>query len=237
MKQYPFSAILLLFAFSITNCFAQLIEPPDENDKWDNNLYLSNKFSYGADHWRHSVEVQTRFKDDYTALEQWYVEFVASYLISKKWELIPDFRFTQKPIRREYRPGLGIIRKQIFEEKKVQLVHQFKYQYDIKDGVGNSHGIRYAIFYNKVIKDKLIVTGLAGALFELGNDWSGFLGYRTGITAGYIINKAHSINIGYIYGYINDKTNNYGNIGILSFQLVINISKDYKYLPAKYYSL
>lgn len=211
---------------------------PIESSNWDNNMYISNKVTYGSsEKLKHSAEFQTRFKDDLGALEQWYIEYAASYLVNKNWEIVPDFRFTKKPDRVEYRPGLGAIYKNIFEETKTQLVHQVKYQYDLRNGQNDSHGLRYAIFYNKVINDELVLTGLMGGLFEFGKDFNGFLGLRTGVSAAYVFNKAHSINVGYFYGLVNDKTNHFNHIGVISFQLVINISRDYKYLPAKYFSL
>lgn len=206
----------------------------EEDRNWDNQMYVSNKIGYGNDQWRHSAEFQTRFRNDVKTLEQWHVELASTYLINKKWEIVPDIRFTSKPTRYEWRPGIGAIYKNYF--KKTQLVHQVKYQYDSKNGLNDTHGVRYGMFYNYVHSEELILTALAGGLFEFGPDWSGFLGLRTGISAAYVFNKAHSLNAGYFYGLLNDKTNNYMNVGIFSIQLIINISKDYKYVPAKYYS-
>jgi hypothetical protein len=211
------------------NLYAQ--EPPPDN--WDNTLYFSNKLAWGSDTWRQSTEFQTRFKDDFSALEQWHLEYAATYLASESWEFIPDFRFTRKPDRLEYRPGLGVIYKHIVN--KSQLVHQIKYQYDAKgNGRNDSQGIRYAFFYNKVFSEHWIGTFLAGGLFEFGPDFSGFLGLRAGPAVAYVFNNVHSINVGYFYGLINDKQGNYSHLGIPSFQLIINIREKYKYVPAKY---
>lgn len=228
MNKVLYLIITLFIFFPNSDCIAQ-------EDNWDNILYVSNKFSYGGEYWKHSFEFQTRYNNDATSLEQYHVEYITSYLIAKKWELTPDLRYTRKPDQRELRPGFGVIRKLLF--KKSQLVHQIKYQYDMKEAVTDSHGLRYAMFYNYVPSEKFIYSAFAGGLFELGEDWSGFLGFRGGVNAAYVINKAHSINVGYFYGLINDKTNNYSNIGVISLQLIININKNYKYLPAKYYSL
>ena len=228
-----FSSITLLIFFLLTSTISFSQDP--DNTNWDNVMYASNKFASGFDHWRHTFEFQSRFNNDLGSLEQWQVEYVASYLYKKNWEIVPDIRFTKKPTRTELRPGLGIIYKNLYPES--QIVHQLKYQYDLKGGVNDAHGLRYAIFYNKKVKEKLLLTTFAGALFEFGEDFDGFLGMRTGVSAAYIINHAHSVNIGYFYGLINDKTNNYNNIGIINLQLIININKDYKYLPAKYIAL
>lgn len=230
--KYSSISLLTISLLIFTLCSAQ--EDP-ETDNWDNVMYVSNKFASGFEHWRHSVEFQSRFNNNLGSLEQWQLEYVASYLYKKNWEIVPDIRFTKKPTRTELRPGLGIIYKNLYPD--AQIVHQLKYQYDIKGSINDSHGLRYAIFYNKKVKEKLLLTTFAGALFEFGEDWSGFLGMRTGVSAAYIINHAHSVNIGYFYGLINDKTNNYNNIGIINLQLIINISRDYKYLPAKYIAL
>jgi hypothetical protein len=83
--------------------------------------------------------------------------------------------------------------------------------------------------------EKIIGTALAGGLFEFGENFNGFLGVRTGLAAAYVFNKAHSLNAGYFYGAINTGTQ-FTNIGIISLQLIINIRRDYKYVPAKYIS-
>lgn len=230
--------LLFLLLFSII-VYGQTTPPVENNRNWDNTMYAGNKFTYGSsEKWKHSAEFQTRYKNNLGNLDQWLIEYAGTYLYKKNWEIVPDFRFTRKPGRYEYRPGIGVIYKDINEEKRTQLVHQVKYQYDIRDeGIPNSHGIRYAIFYNKIINDELVVTALAGGLFEFGKDFSGFLGLRTGVSAAYVINKAHSVNVGYFYGLINEKTNDYTNVGVFSLQLIININRDYKYLPAKYFSL
>lgn len=222
---------ILLISFSFAG-FSQDQGGGDQN--WDNNMYTSNKISYGTDYWRHSLEFQTRYKLNLKALESWHVEYVPTYLLNKNWEITPDIRLTSKPTRYELRPGLGVIYKKLY--KKSQLVHQVKYQYDLKGGINDSHGVRYALFYNYIYSEEIILSALTGTLFEFGEDWSGFLGVRAGIAAAYVFNKAHSVNVGYFYGLLNEKTNDYTNVGIFSIQLIINISRDYNYTPAKYYS-
>ena len=61
------------------------------------------------------------------------------------------------------------------------------------------------------------------------------MGIRAGVGAAYIFDKLHTINFGYYYGLFNQKDGTFTNLGIFNFQLIINITKDYKYVPAKYY--
>lgn len=228
-RQFPFF-LLLLFLISTDTSNAQT-KPPADN--WDNVMYFSNKLAWGSESWRQSAEFQTRYRDNFSALEQWHLEYAATYLASENWEITPDFRFTRKPDRAEYRPGIGVIYKQII--KKSQLVHQVKYQYDAKgNGRNDSQGLRYGIFYNKLFNKKWIGTLVAGGLFEWGPDFTGFLGLRAGPAVAYVFNEVHSINVGYFYGLINDKQGGWTHLGIPSFQLIINIRKEYKYIPAKY---
>ena len=197
---------ILFFIFLHPTLDSQNDEP--QNSNWDNVMYIANKVSWGkSETIRQSAEFQTRYRDDFSELEQWHVEYAGTRLLSKNWEIVPDFRFTRKPSRYEYRPGLGIIYKNLF--KKAQLVHQVKYQYDIKNSINNSHGLRYAVFYNHAYSKKILFTALAGALFEFGETFSGFQGLRTGLAGAYIFDESHSINMGYFYGLANDPTNNY----------------------------
>jgi len=223
---------VLLILFTISMLFAK--EPTAQTtSNWDNILYISNKVGWGSESWKHSAEFQSRFNNDFGSMEQWHVEYVASYLASKHIEIVPDFRFTRKSDHTEFRPGIGIIYKNLFE--KSQLVHQVKWQLDVENTGYTSHGLRYAIFYNYAFSEKILAYSLAGVLYEIGPDFTDFLGGRVGVGAAYVISKAHSINGGYIYGAINTGTE-YTNIGIVSIQLIINIKKEYNYMPAKYIS-
>lgn len=225
-------AILLILVIGTYNVKAQTEPPPD---LWDNQMYFGNKVGWGGESWRHTAEFQTRYKNDVGSLEQWHVEYIASYLPSKNWELVPDYRITRKPDRVDHRFGGGVIFKSIMG--KSILVQQVKYQYDVKGNNRNdSQGMRYALFYNYVFSEHWVGSLVSGVLYEWGDDFTGLLGYRGGPAMAYIINKQHSINFGYFYGYINGKQEptQWYNAGIVSLQLIINISKDYKYIPAKY---
>jgi len=203
----------------------------DNTPNWDNVMYVGNKVAWGSETLRHSTEFQTRYNNDFGSLEQWHLEYIASFLVSKKWELVPDFRFTRKPDRTEYRLGFGVIYKSVFDRS--QLVQQVKWQWDKESTGYASHGFRYAIFYNYVFSEHVIGSILAGGLYEIGENFTDFLGIRTGLAVAYVFDKAHSLNAGYFYGAINNGTS-YTNVGIVSLQLIINIRKEYKYLPAKY---
>lgn len=219
---------LFITIFSLT-----LVQHIVSAQNWDNVMYMSNKVGWGENEkFRHTAEFQSRYNEDFGSLESWHLEYVFTYLKSEHLELVPDFRFTRKTGKTEFRPGLGGIYKILYE--KSQLLHQVKWQYDKESTGYSSNGVRYGIFYNRAINEKIIASALAGGLFEFGKDFTGFLGLRTGIGAAYILNQAHSINAGYFYGLLNDGTNHYNHIGIFSFQLIINIDKDYKYVPAKY---
>lgn len=204
------------------------------DDNWDNILYLSNKIGWGSGSWRQTAMYQSRYDRNFTHLEQWFVEYAASYLLSERIEIVPDFRFTQKEFRREYRPGIGVILKNLFP--KTQIVHQLKWQYDFKEGTNNSHAFRYAIFVNHAFSEKIIGTVLAGGLYEWGQQFTGIWGLRVGPSLSYVFNEQHLLSFGYLYGLVNTKETptRWTNAGIPTVTLVINIRKDFKYLPAKY---
>ncbi|MFY0628183.1 MAG: DUF2490 domain-containing protein [Reichenbachiella sp.] len=229
----------LVIVFVILMCtisgqtYAQTTEPSE--DKWDNIMYLTNKVGWGEDKWRHTLLFQSRYNNNFAGLEQWFVEYAATYLITEHFEIVPDLRFTRRPDRREIRPGMGIIYKNLFE--KAQLVHQLKWQYDFKgNGAVDSHALRYAIFYNQVLSEKIIGSFIAGGLYEWGEAFTGIWGVRAGPSVSYVFNKQHLLNVGYLYGLVNTKEEptRWTNAGILTLSLSINIRKDFTYLPAKY---
>jgi hypothetical protein len=210
--------------------YAQTSEP---TTNWDNQSYLINKVAWGKEQWRFSGELQTRFKNHLTELQQWQLEAVATYMPSEKWEVVPDFRFTVTPSSVEYRPGLGIIYKNLFT--KSQLVHQVKWQWDKESTGYSSHGLRYAIFYNYLFSEKFLGSALAGGLFEFGERFTDFLGVRAGLSLAYIFDETNTINLGYFYGAVNNGTS-YENIGIIALGFIINLQKKFDHVPAKYIS-
>lgn len=222
--------------FLITSSFL-LRAQEEEPDKWDNQFFIGNKVTWGNDKWRYSGELQSRFVQDFQALDRWYFEGVATYMHSTNWEIVPDFRFSVRPDFVEARPGFGIIRKDLIGKEGVQnqqFVHQIKYQADIGNGRTN-HGIRYIMFYNYVFNKKLIASGIGGVFYSWKNDYNGFEFIRAGAALAYVINEQHSINFTYFAG-VADTTPERTYSGSFVVQLIINIRKDYKYVPAKYIS-
>lgn len=223
-----FLIILLLIIGQITS-FAQEIE---EVDKWDNQLFLGNKVAWGKNSWRYSGELQVRLNDNMQGLSEWYVEGVATYMQSENWEFTPDYRFSIKPDRVESRFGGATVFKKLWE--KSQLVHQVKGQIDMIHGGESTYGARYAIFYNKKISDKILATSIAGIFYRWSNEFTGLQFARAGLGLSYIFDVAHSLNFSYFVG-ATDTGNEWTFQGIPTVQFIININKEYKYLPAKYF--
>jgi hypothetical protein len=156
---------------------------------------------------------------------------------SKNWELVPDFRFSIHPSQVEYRPGFGILRKDLFrtgEGKGHQLVNQLKYQADFLPGNVNS-GLRYVLFYNYVASENIILSGLGGVFYSWKGNFTGLEYIRGGPAVAYIFNKQHALNFIYFVGAANlgDSWTYQGNLLV---QLVINVTREYKHVPAKYIS-
>lgn len=62
-----------------------------EQDNSDNLLFVGTKLAYAKNHWRYSGEFQSRFKDNWSGLDNWFIEGVATYMPSRHWEIVPDF--------------------------------------------------------------------------------------------------------------------------------------------------
>lgn len=223
--------MLLLLVFNAV--FSQ----EEEIDKWDNQFFVGNKVTWGSDRWRYSAELQSRFIQDFQALDRWYFEGVATYQHSANWEIVPDFRFSVRPDFVEVRPGFGLIRKDLIGKEGApnqQFVQQLKYQADIGNGRTN-HGLRYIMFYNYVFNKKLIASGIGGVFYSWKDDYNGFEFIRAGAALAYVLNEQHSINFTYFAGAA-DTSPEWTFSGSFVVQLIINIRKDYKYVPAKYIS-
>ena len=229
-KKQILLGILILFVHAA-------LAQDEELDKWDNQFFVGNKVSWGNDKWRYSAELQSRFIQDFQALDRWYFEGVATYQHSANWEIVPDFRFSIRPDFVEARPGFGIIRKDLIGKEEApnqQLVHQLKYQADIGNNRTN-HGLRYIMFYNYVFNKKLIASGIGGVFYSWKDDYKGFEFIRAGAALAYVLNEQHSINFTYFAGAA-DTSPEWTFSGSFVVQLIINIRKDYKYVPAKYIS-
>jgi len=204
---------------------------------WDQFFFFGNKVSWGKEKWKYSGELQVRLQDNGQSLDNWYLEGVASYMPSKNWEIVPDFRISIHPEQVEYRPGFGVLRKDLFltgTGKGHQIVNQVKYQADFQPGNVNT-GLRYILFYNYLASEKIILTGVGGIFYSWKEHFTGLEYIRGGAGAAYLFNKQHALNILYFMGVANlgDSWVTQGN---LVLQLVINITREYKYVPAKYIS-
>lgn len=224
-RHYILSLLLLI----VINLYAQ------EPNSWDNQIFIGNKVNWGGNTWRYSGEIQSRYIDNARSLDRWYLEGVATYMPAARWEIVPDFRLSVLPTITEYRPGIGVVRKHLLgkgESPSMQLVQQLKFQTDISSN-RVTYGARYIIFYNQVITDKILVTGLGGVFYSWKPDYEGLEYIRAGAGMAYVLDKMHSINLTYFAGIADaGSTNTYS--GSLVLQLIINIRRDYKYVPAKY---
>ena len=204
-----------------------------EIDRWDNQLYLINKVGWGEKDWKFAGEIQGRFEQNASDLQSYHVELIASYLPNNFIEVVPDFRFTVRPTRVEFRPGFGVFIKQHF--KKSRLIHQIKAQYDFENTGYESFGARYAVFYHQTISEKFLGTVFGGGLYEVGELFTDWWGFRAGLSGTYLPDKTHAITAGYMFGAVNTGTE-YTYIGIVTIGLIINIKSDNTYSPAKYIS-
>ncbi len=200
---------------------------------WDNQLFFGNKVASSKGSWRYSGELQIRLKDNTHSLDQWYVEGMLTYQINKHWEIAPDLRFTVKPTKNEWRPGFGVVFKH-YIKKKVQFAHQFKYQIDIEPG-RLKHALRYVAFFNYLLHEKFVPNAAFGIFYRWQDDFTGVQFYRAGVGLAYIINVQHSLNFSYFVGFT-DTSETWEAQGMTLLQLIININKDYKYVPAKYFN-
>lgn len=114
----------------------------------------------------------------------------------------------------------------------LQIVHQLLWQVDI-DSEEAKHGLRYVVFFNYVKNEKLIPNIAAGVFYRWQNDFTGIQFVRIGAGLAYIIDIKHVLNFSYFLGITNTGPR-WTYQGIPFIQLVININKEYKYLPAKY---
>ena len=223
---------VLIFLFLVVGL--QVFSQNEEAEpNWDNKIYIGNKVAGISGDWRFSGELQVRLEENMGALDNWFVEGVATYMLSKKIEIVPDFRISIKPDEVEYRPGLGIIYK--LTTSDFQFVNQIKWQIDLDNRGNAENGIRYAIFSNRKISEKIISNFALGLFYRWKDDWNGFQFVRFGPGVTYLISKQHTINFNYLLSVEND-SQMWHWAGIPVIQLVININKDYKYVPAKYIS-
>jgi len=227
---YRNTHVLLLLLLMLTNNEAMA---QSDIDKWDNQLFIGNKVSWGKDQWRLSGELQTRFKDNMQSMDRWFLEGSANYLISKKWELALPLRFTVKPESTEWRPGVGGLYK-MYPKENLQIVHQVQWQLDIGPDEAQ-HGARYVAFVNYVKSKKFVPNFAAGVFYRWSEEFTGIQFLRYGFGLAWVIDVKHVLNFSYFIGSTNFG-DHWTHQGIPFFQLVININKEFKYAPAKYYN-
>ncbi|NPA35501.1 MAG: hypothetical protein GXO47_01510 [Chlorobi bacterium] len=230
MKQSISLLLLIIIIFPASSLLAQDNDPP----AWDNQMYLGNKLSWGKEKWKFSGELQTRLENNFQSLDNWYLELVSNYLISEKFEIVPDFRFTVKPNKVEFRPGLGVLYKKL--NPTFQFVNQVKWQLDLptEGEVGNA--MREVVFMNYNVNEKVITTLVAGFIYRWWPSWNGFQYIRVGPGVAYLFDDRHVLNFSYFVG-VENNTKDWLWAGIPMIQLVINISKKdkYTYTPAYYF--
>jgi len=236
-------ACLKIVLISLSICIfgaKEILSQETTKPGWDNQIYFSNKIAGGKNKIRFSAELQIRLKNNFQELDNWFVESNVTYLANEWLEVVPDFRITVKPDRMEFRPGFGFLLKKFIINW--QLVNQVKWQldYDTKQNVRNA--LRDVVFVNyKYNNEKFVSTFLAGFIYRWSEDRNFMQYIRFGPGVSYIFDKKHILNFSYMMGVENrllnegDKKGTWLWAGIPLIQLVINITKEYKYQPAYYF--
>lgn len=223
----------IIFSYS-HQTIAQTTEEPDTS--WDNWLIMGNKVVFGGtDQFKHSHEVQWRADNNLTSLNTLLYEAVFTYSPNSQWEIVPDFRYSLKPTKREIRLGFGVVRKDYIGEGITQIAQQLKWQGDFKTEGDYTMALRYVPSISHIINDEYIVGGLLAAVYQWGPSFSASIAFiRAGPTFAMIFDNVHTLSIVPAFG-----AENFGEYGwAYSFtpivQLIIRVNKDYKYLPARY---
>jgi len=204
----------------------------EEVDHWDHWFVLSNKVIVdGGEKWRHSHDLQIRLNNNVRSLERIMYEGAFTYSPNRKWDIVPDFRISNKPTEFEYRPGLGVVRKMYWGKDSVvqgnSLAHQIKYQADITSRE-TQHGVRYIVFYNHLVNDKFIIGGLGGGFYRWSENFTGIQFIRVGASFSWIFNEHNTLSIIEAIGFENrGEYLTYANFPMI--QLIIRAKKDYKY--------
>jgi hypothetical protein len=233
---FSFSLITSLFFINIIDVKAQT-DTSQQKDLWDNQIYIGNKVTFGSGTWRYAAELQTRLKDDFQQLDNWFVEFTASNLLSDKFEIVYDFRASIKPTMVEYRPGIGLLYKNY--DNALKFTNQTKIQVDLGNHGEIATAFRNVMFFNRKINDNITATLVAGFIYRWQEDWNGFQYVRVGPGISYTFDEQHRLNFSYFIGMENGNYPDTYWRGIPMIQLVIDISKNDKfdYTPARYKNL
>ena len=204
-----------------------------DSRSWDNQIYLGNKIVFGRNKWNFSGEIQTRMRNNLQSLDNWYLEFVATYMAGKHLEIVPDLRYSIKPTKLELRPGIGVLYK--LNIRQIQIVNQVKYQFDIPTSGPSGHALREVVFLNHRFNDRLIGTMVGGFIYRWWPHWNGFQYIRVGPGLTYVFDRKHSLHFSYFVG-VENNTESWLWAGIPVIQLSINISQPYEYTPAYYFN-
>jgi len=203
---------------------------------FDNQLFVGNKVTWTKGKWRYSGELQLRLYHDTRDFNMYYLEGVATYHASDNIEIVPDMRFTVRPNHEEYRPGLGFIYKNLWWGNHLnQLVHQVKWQSDIWSTGEVQHALRYVLFYNLQMNDKLVLTTAGGGLYRWSKGLTDFQFFRAMLGGSYSITKKSRLNFSYFIGYEN-RRDYWAWIGGPILQFTINLDKDNTNVPAFYFN-
>lgn len=236
VKLKMFFVAVFIFLSITENNYAQETTKPG----WDNQIYFSNKIAGGKNKIRYSGELQVRLRDNFQTLDNWYLEGVFTYLANKWLEVVPDLRFTVKPDKVEFRPGIGILLKKFVINW--QFVNQVKWQTDFEMKGNVKQAFREVVFINyKHTNEKIVNTLVAGFIYRWTPDRNYMQYIRVGPGVSYIFDKKHILNFSYFVGVENrllnenDEKGTWLWAGIPMIQLVINITKKYTYQPAYYF--
>lgn len=236
MKRKSTLVIVLSLAVFFGSSFRSNAQTTGPDTSWDNWLIMGNKVVFGgANQYKHSHEIQWRADNNLTTLNTLLYEAVFTYSPNSHWEIVPDFRYSLKPTRREIRLGFGIVRKDYVGKGVTQIAQQLKWQGDFKSEGDYTMAIRYVPSISHVINDKYIVGGLVAAVYQWGPSFPPSIAFvRAGPTFGMIFDQVHTLSIVPAFGLEN--FGEYGWAGSFTpiVQLIIRVNKDYKYLPARY---
>jgi len=202
---------------------------------FDYQMIVSNSINWSKIDWRYKIDYQLRLKDNVRSLDRHLLEFVGTYMPSRSWELVPDFRISITPDIIEYRPGFGVIYK-ITWGKKIffrQLVNQVKYQADIEESGRVKHGFRHVLFYNHLITKELLFSSGSALFFRWQDNFTGFQFYRAVVGLIYIFDSTHSLGISPYFG-IEDPLGAISFTGGVMIGYSIRLRDSFKYLPARY---
>jgi len=218
---------IVLLMFLYTPLFSQ----ETTEDNWDNELWAGTRFSWGENKFKYSGEFQSRYNENYTQLENWYLEGAVHYLASKHIEFVADARNSVSPTNNSFRLGLATIGK--FNLGKFLVINQLKGQADNVLKTNNSYALREVLYLNYPINEKWMPYVGGGVFFRKSDTFNGLQVVRAGAGVYYNYNPLHTLSINYFVGQRNTG-NELTYSGIFLIQLTIKFSNDYIYMPARF---